>query len=116
MANSLDDAMARLERLESDVGEIKGCLVQIVTILLGQSERLDAGLRATRELRESTRELHESTRELHESSRELQLSMVERLDRLIEVTLRDRTQNVERLGDVERRLTRLEEHVGIPRS
>ena len=41
--------------------------------------------------------------------------MLERLDRLIDVTLRDRIQNVERLGDVERRLTRLEEHVGIPR-
>jgi hypothetical protein len=102
MANSRGDVMARLVRLETDVGEIKGTLVHIVNILLSHSERMDAGLR--------------SAREMHESARELQQSMLGRLDRLIEVTLKDRTQNIERLGDVERRLTRLEEHVGIPRA
>jgi hypothetical protein len=109
MADSQDDVMARLVRLETDVGEIKGTLVHIVNILLSHSERMDAGLRATREM-------HESAREMHESAREQQQSMLNRLDRLIEVTLKDRTQNIERLGDVERRLTRLEEHVGIPRA
>lgn len=101
--------MVRLERLETDVGEMKGTLVHIAEILLSQSERMDAGLRAAREM-------HESTRELHESTREMQQRMVDRLDRLIEVTIKDRTQSVERFGDVERRLTRIEEHIGLPRT
>jgi hypothetical protein len=109
MADSGDEVMVRLERLETHVGEMKGTLVHIADILLGQSERMDAGLR-------SAREMHESAREMHESAREMQQRMVERLDRLIDVTIKDRTQSVERLGDVERRLTRIEEHVGLPRA
>jgi hypothetical protein len=90
MASSAEDVMARLKRLESDVAEIKGTLVHVADILLSQSERMD-------------------------SARALQQSMVERLDRLIEVTIKGRTQGVERLADVERRLGRLEEHVRLPR-
>jgi hypothetical protein len=32
------------------------------------------------------------------------------------VTIKERTYSAERFGDVERRLTRLEEHVGLPKS
>jgi len=95
MADYRHGVMARLERLETDVGEIERTLVHIADILLSQNERMEAGFR---------------------SARDMQQSMVERLDRLIEVTIKDRTQSVERQGDVERRLTRLEEHVGIPRA
>jgi len=35
-------------------------------------------------------------------------SLTERLDRLIAVTMRDRTQTADRLADIEERLTRLE--------
>jgi chromosome segregation ATPase len=40
-------------------------------------------------------------------------AVVERLDRLIAVTIQERTFSTERLGDIERRLTRLEERVGV---
>ena len=95
MADYRHGVMARLERLETDVGEIERTLVHIADILLSQNERMEAGFR---------------------SARDMQQSMVERLDRLIEVTIKDRTQSVERLGDVERRLKRIEEHIGIPRT
>jgi hypothetical protein len=36
-----------------------------------------------------------------------------RLDRLIAVTIQDRTSSVDRFADIERRLTRLEERAGI---
>ncbi|MBK8999135.1 MAG: hypothetical protein IPM35_25715 [Myxococcales bacterium] len=42
-----------------------------------------------------------------------QEAVTQRLDRLIEVTLSARTADTERFADVERRLTRLEERVGI---
>lgn len=97
--------MLRLERLESDVGDIKGAVVNISALLLRHEERLD----------------HMSNRLDHMAERmdtlcEQQASVVDRLDRLIEVTLKARTQDAERMGDFERRLTRLEEHVGLPKS
>jgi hypothetical protein len=48
------------------------------------------------------------------SAREMHEATLERLDRLIDVTVKERTHSVERLGDLERRLLRLEVHVGIP--
>ena len=40
-------------------------------------------------------------------------AVVDRLDRLIAVTIQERTASTERLGDIERRLSRLEERVGV---
>jgi len=47
-------------------------------------------------------------REFREELQELRTSLTERLDRLIAVTMRDRTQTADRLADIEERLTRLE--------
>ncbi len=112
MVDSLDDAMLRLERLESDVGDIKGAIVNISALLLRHEERLD---------HMSSRLDHMSSRLDHMAERmdtlcEQQANVVDRLDRLIEVTIKARTQDAERMGDFERRLTRLEEHVGMPKA
>lgn len=40
-------------------------------------------------------------------------AVTDRLDRLIAVTIQERTTSTERLGDIERRLARLEERAGI---
>jgi len=40
-------------------------------------------------------------------------AVTDRLDRLIAVTIQERTSSTERLGDIERRLARLEERVGV---
>jgi len=82
------------ERLEGDVAEIKGTLVHIAGILVSHGDRLDS---------------------MGNRLDSMQQSVVDRLDRLIEVTLQERTHSVARLGDFEQRLVRLEEHVGIPR-
>ena len=104
--------MMRLERLETDVSEIKGTLVQIANILVGHSDRMDAMQRSMDAMQQSMSAMQQSMSAMQQGMQ----SVVGRLDRLIEVTIRDRTQGVERMGDVERRLARLEEHVGIPRA
>ncbi len=77
--------MARLARLERDSTEVKKTLSQIAAILVDQSERID----------------------------QLGERLGERLDRLIAVTIQERTYSVERLAEIERRLIRLEERAGL---
>lgn len=76
--------MARLARLERDSTDVKKTLNQIANILADQSERIDR----------------------------LGDRLEARLDRLIAVTIQERTYSVERFTDIERRLARLEERVG----
>jgi tetrahydromethanopterin S-methyltransferase subunit G len=71
---------ARLAKVERDVGELKGAVIQITHILVDQSERMDAGFRAVRG------ELQELRQELHGELQELRDSLGQRLDRLIAVT------------------------------
>ena len=95
--------LARLSKLERDVGELKGAVVQITHILVEQSERTDAGFQS---LRGEMRELRQELRgEMHE----LRDSLGQRLDRLIAVTIQERTEGADRLANIERRLTRLED-------
>jgi hypothetical protein len=84
MANS-KAIMARLARVERDSAEFKRMLAQIANILLDQSERIDR----------------------------LGERLGDRLDRLIAVTIQERTYSVERLANIELRLARLEERSGI---
>jgi hypothetical protein len=124
MANSDDTSMDRLARLE-------GTLVHITDVLVLQSERMDFGFKSLREemqemrgdmramredtrgMREETRGMREQTHGMREETRALRESVTDRLDRLIEITVKERTHGIERLAKIEERLSRLEERVGI---
>jgi hypothetical protein len=84
--------MKRLDRVEH-------AIAQVATILVEQSERIDS---VRGELREVRGEI-QSTRE----------ALSERLDRLIAVTMQERTLGIERLAEIERRLARLEHQAGF---
>jgi DNA repair ATPase RecN len=86
--------MTRLARVERDSAEFKKMLGQIAHILSDQSERID--------------HVGERIDQLGERVDQLGDRLGERLDRLIAVTIQERTYSVERLADIERRLTRLE--------
>lgn len=85
MADWNEKAMKRLDRVEA-------AITNIATILVEQSERIDG---------------------VSERLDGLQGAVTERLDRLIAVTMAERTASAERLLEIERRLARLETHVGI---
>ena len=98
MANS-KNTMGRLSRLESNVAELKTDV---------------------RELKTDVRELKTTAWRMAEMFADHRLAVTERLDRLIAVTMQERTanaerlgENAERLGEIERRLARLEERVGV---
>jgi len=95
--------MARLEKLERESKDFKRALVQITDILVDQSERIDAVGKRVEELGTT----------LGGRIDDLRDTLGSRLDRLIAVTIQERTYSVERLADIERRLTKLEDHVGI---
>jgi chromosome segregation ATPase len=107
MANSAD-LMKRLARLEknvevltADVGDLKRAAWKTAEILADHGERL------------SSMDGRLSSMDGRLSSMDERLGLVvDRLDRLISVTIQERTSSAERLGDIERRLTRLEERVG----
>jgi len=87
--------MARLVRVERDSTEFKRMLGQIANILTDQSERIDrVGDRVDR---------------LTDRVDQIGERLGDRLDRLIAVTIQERTYSFERLADIERRLARLEE-------
>jgi hypothetical protein len=96
MANSLD-SMTRLNRLEASVEDLKAAAWRTTEILADHSERLSGLQRSLDGVNERLDQLG---------------GVNERLDRLIAVTIQERTASVERLGDIERRLTKLEERVG----
>jgi chromosome segregation ATPase len=88
--------------LKTDVGELKadvGVLKADVGVL-----KIDTGLlkAAVLQINDNMREMRSTIAAVHE-----------RLDRLIAVTVEERTVHYERLREIERRLTRLEERVGV---
>jgi nitric oxide reductase activation protein len=99
MADSQNETMARLARLETAV-------VHMTDVLVLQSERMDAGFRAVSD------RLDVVTDRLDVVTDRLE-AVTDRLDRLIAVTLEERTLGIERLASIEHRLARLEQHVGI---
>jgi archaellum component FlaC len=86
--------MARLEKVEREAYDVKRVLGRITTILIDHSERID---------RIGTKVEQLGTKVDNVGDR-----VSERLDRLIAVTTQERTYSVERLSDIERRLSRLE--------
>ena len=99
--------MARIEKLERESKDFKRALVQITEILIDQGERID---NVRSELGGRIDTLRDSLEGRIDTLRD---SLEGRLDRLIAVTIQERTYSVERLADIERRLTKLEEHTGI---
>jgi len=140
MANS-KGAMGRLEKLETNVGVLTKGVEELNTTVATLAT--DAGeLKGdVRELKGDVRDLKGDVRDLKGDVRELKTAawrtteilvdhseqltglrrtiderlggVNDRLDRLIAVTLQERTTSTERLGDIERRLARLEERVGV---
>jgi len=86
------DTMKRLDRLE-------GALVHMTDAIVLQGERLDG-------LRIEMRGMREAVTERLET-------VTDRLDRLIAITTKERTMGIERLANIEERLKRLEDRVGI---
>ena len=112
MANSRDE-MARLARLEkafgglaTDVGDLKSAAWKTTEILADHSERLSGLQRAMDGMQ---RAMDGMQRTMDDRLG----AVTDRLDRLIAVTIQERTASTERLGDIERRLARLEERAGI---
>jgi hypothetical protein len=99
--------MARIEKLERESKDFKRALVQITEILIDQSERID---NVRSELGGRIDDLRDSLEGRIDTLRD---ALEGRLDRLIAVTIQERTYSVERLADIERRLTKLEEHAGF---
>ncbi len=108
MAES-DIIMARLTRLET-------AFIQVSEILADHSERFD---RIDRRLESIDGRLEGIDRRFAaldtrlDGVNERLDGVTERLERLIRVTIEERTNHYERLRDVEKRLTRLEDHVGL---
>ena len=95
--------MARLERVERDSRDFKRVLRQLTDVMVDLNDRVDG-------LGQRVDTLGTS---LSGRIDELRDSLGSRLDRLIAVTIQERTYSVERLADIERRLSKLEERSGI---
>ena len=98
--------MARLDKLDRESKEFKRALVQITDLLVDHGERLDF-------LGKRIDDLGRTLGERLDGLGTRIDGLATRFDRLIAVTIQNRTGSVERLADIERRLTRLEEHTGI---
>jgi hypothetical protein len=81
------NVMARVARLERDGDSLKRIQAQTTEVLVDMSQRMDRLSVEVRDLRDS---------------------LESRLDRLIAVTMHERTHAVERFADIERRLAKLE--------
>jgi chromosome segregation ATPase len=128
MANS-DETMKRLARVEAtvvalaaDVVELKTAAWRTTEILTDHSEQLMHLRQALGGLNERADGLNERVDGLNERVDSLNErvdglgtkmdGVNERLDRLIAVTMQERTGGAQRLGEIERRLARLEERLG----
>ena len=89
-------------------------MAQIANILVDQNDRIDAiGARIDALDKNLSGRIDALDKNLSGCIDELGATLGSRLDRLIAVTIQERTYSVERLADIERRLTKLEDHVGI---
>jgi hypothetical protein len=104
------DSMAESRSTMSRIERLEGAFLQITDLLVLQGERLDAQREEMTSLRG---ELRTEMRTLRDTLTDRLDAVTDRLDRLIAVTTKDRTFNVERLATIEMRLTRLEERVGV---
>jgi hypothetical protein len=113
MANSTADVMQRIARLETNVDDLKGAVVHIVNLLIEQGERMDGRVErfdARMERMDGCMERIEARMESMDTGIQ---AVTERLDRLITVSIQERTFGIERLAELERRIARLEAHTGV---
>jgi ABC-type transporter Mla subunit MlaD len=101
MANSKTMA-ARMAQVERDSQEFKRAIAQLTNVLVDQSERID---RLGDRLSDKIDGLGGKIDGLGDKID----GLGSRLDRLIAATIQERTYSFDRLADIERRLTRLEE-------
>lgn len=106
MANFPEEAMQRIARLETSVDDLKGAVIHIVNLLIEQGERMDARM----ERMDARMERIETRMESMDVGIQ---AVTERLDRLITVSIQERTFGIERLTELERRIARLEAHTGV---
>jgi hypothetical protein len=92
------------------VGRLESAVVQMTRVIVEQSERTSAEFKAVREEIQTLRGDLQTLRYEFQSTRE---ALSERLDRLIAVTIKERSFGVDRLADLERRVARLEERAGF---
>lgn len=119
MANS-KAVMTRLVKLETnvaamtkDVADLKAAAWRTTEILVDHSQALSGVQRSVEGVQRSVEGLQRSMEGVQRSVDEKLGGVTDRLDRLIAVTIQERTASAERLGDMERRIARLEERVGI---
>jgi hypothetical protein len=97
--------MVRLDRLEA-------AFVHVTDLLVLQSERMDVGFKSLREEMHGLRgEMHGLRGEIlgvREETRVMRETLADRLDRLIAITVKERTTGIERLASIEERLAKLE--------
>jgi chromosome segregation ATPase len=119
MANS-KEAMPRLAKLETnvaamtkDVADLKAAAWRTTEILVDHTEALSGLQRSMEGVQRSMEGMQRSMEGMQRSVDERLGGVTDRLDRLIAVTIQERSASAERLGEIERRIARLEERVGI---
>ena len=133
MAESTKSVEQRVAKLEADVGDIKGAIVQMTTLFVEHTQRVDAGFKQVwEELRLQGIRMEGLTQRMDGLTQRMDGLMQrmdgltermdgltqrmdgvnERLDRLIAVTMKERTAGTERLAAIEERLSKLEARVG----
>jgi hypothetical protein len=123
MTGRLAKVEANVATLATDVAELKVAAWRTTEILVDHSEQLSELRRGLGTLNERFDGLNERFDGLNERFDGLNErvdglagkmdGVNQRLDRLIAVTMQGRTADTERFGEIERRLARLEERVGI---
>jgi uncharacterized coiled-coil DUF342 family protein len=108
-ASLREELQANRQELRKMSDETRGMSEQ--TRLMVEQTRLMA--EQTRAMAEQVHGLREETRATREETRTMRETLTDRLDRLIAITLKERTAGIERLANIEQRLARLEEHVGV---
>jgi len=107
---------ANVATLATDVAELKVAAWRTTEILVDHSEQLSELRRGLGSLNDRVDGLNDRVDGLNDRIDGLAVKMDgvnQRLDRLIAVTMQGRTADTERFGEIERRLARLEERVGI---
>jgi chromosome segregation ATPase len=106
MTSDIGDLKHDTGEMKRDIADLKVAAWRTTEILIDHSQHLSR-------LQQSTDGLQRSMDGMQRTMDERLGAVTDRLDRLIAVTIQERTASTERLGDIERRLARLEERVGI---
>jgi hypothetical protein len=81
--------------------------------MTGMCQEMTGMRQAMTGMREDMTGLRGEMQAVRNETRTMREALSDRLDRLIAITLKERTTGVERLASIEERLARLETHVGI---